>query len=312
MKNITNNAKQAKITMLLNGLVLVFFVISMIFLLNFDKKNRALLSDRPTYQFYQDALRTAEQPLKQHTAEVDYYKVKLDTLNANKPENKKELKTWQEEVKRVEGMIKEKEEQLASTDSTITAAKAEFAPVEEAYTALENDMASARGTYKLMIWLTIAILIVKIAMFAWWNFKNSKNLHEVAPWMSKGNKPFWAFVGWIIPVYNFIKPFSFFNELFDETNYVLADKGITKADPNEDNEFFLGLWWGFLLISFLIISWFLHATFFTEGAMFVKLNHTGVAVTAIVFWAIYLLIETYLINKYNVMNKKMAENSDKF
>ncbi|MBO4481212.1 MAG: DUF4328 domain-containing protein [Bacteroidales bacterium] len=314
MKNITNNSKQAKLTMLLNLLVLVFFIISMVFLLNFDKKNKTMLTDKPTYEFYQDALRNAEQPLKQHTAELDYYKVKMDTLQANKPDakNKKELKKWQEEEKRISGILEEKEAQLASTDSTIAVAKATFEPIEANYHQLENDMASSKKTYKVMIWLTILLLVAKIACFAWWNYKNSLNLHEVAPWMKKGMKPFWAYLGWIIPVYNLIKPFSFFNEIWDETTYVLNDKDIVKEDPNEDNEFFLGLWWGFLLIAVVLMTWFIHSTFFTQGAMFVKLSHVGVAVVAIVCWAAYLLLECYLIRKYNVLNQKMVENADKF
>ncbi len=314
MKNITNNAKQAKLTMLLNVLVLVFFIISMVFLLNFDKKNRAMLTEKPTYEFYQDALRNAEQPLKQHTAELDYYKVKMDTLQANKPEakNKKEMKKWQEEEKRISGILEEKEAQLASTDSTIAVAKATFEPVEAEYHQFESDMASAKTTFKIMMWITILLLIAKIACFAWWNYKNSLNIHEIAPWMKKGNKPFWAFVGWIIPVYNFIKPFSFFNEIWDETTYVLNDKDITKNNPEEDSEFVLGIWWCFLLISVIIISWFLHSTFFTQGAMFLKLNHTGVAIAAIICWAVYLLLEVYIIKKYNDLNKKMVDNSDKF
>lgn len=312
MKNITNNAKQAKLTILLNILVLVFFIISMIFLLNFDKKNLNMLSEKPKYEFYQDALRNAEQPLKQHEAEVVYYKVKMDTLINNKPTDKKELKTWMEEEQRVAGMIEEKVAQKASTDSTIAVARAEFAPVEANYNQLEQEKNTAKKTFSLMMWFTVLLVIAKIACFAWWNYKNSLNIHAVAPWMNKGNKPFWSFVGWVIPVYNFIKPFSFFNEVWDETTYILNDKGITKENPDDDSEFLLSIWWGILLISFLIISWFLHSTFFTLGAMFVKLNHTGVAVAAIVCWAAYILLEVYLIKRYNVLNQKMVENSNQF
>ena len=72
MKKITNNAKLGKITILLNLLILLTFIISMVFILRFDKINKMLVQETPTYeQAFADS-RKVEQPRKQAEAEVNF------------------------------------------------------------------------------------------------------------------------------------------------------------------------------------------------------------------------------------------------
>ncbi|MDR1112888.1 MAG: DUF4328 domain-containing protein, partial [Bacteroidales bacterium] len=135
---------------------------------------------------------------------------------------------------------------------------------------------------------------------------NINNLLHITEWMKRGSHPIWAFAGWLIPAYNFVKPFSFFSEIWNDTDYLLKDKGIIPNDGREDNaDFNLGLWWSLLLICILLVTWALHATFMTEGPMFLKMSHTGVIVVATIFWASYLAQECNLIRLFNKKNKLM-------
>ena len=130
--------------------------------------------------------------------------------------------------------------------------------------------------------------------------------------MAKAAAPSWAFWGWIIPVYNLIKPYTFFNELYEETEYALTDKNIVPEDSKSDNDFLLGFWWGMFLLTVCLLSFILLSTFFGNGPAFYKLNHNTVAVVSIIFWLVYVLMEIMVVGKYNKMNKMMVDNEDKF
>ena len=80
MKKITDNSFWSKITMLANVVVLLFFILSMIFLMKFDKTNRAVVEERSTYEKAYESFVLAQHPLKQDSAEVAYYTQKLDSL----------------------------------------------------------------------------------------------------------------------------------------------------------------------------------------------------------------------------------------
>ena len=160
--------------------------------------------------------------------------------------------------------------------------------------------------------ITLVLFLIKVLVWALWNFNNSKNLRNVCPWMAKAAHPVWAFLGWLIPVYNLVKPYTFFNEIYEETEYALEDKNIVPEDTTSDNDFILGLWWGMFLITICLISFILASTFFGNGPAFYKLNHSTVAIVAIAFWAVYVLMEIFVVAKYNKMNKLMVENEEKF
>jgi len=113
-------------------------------------------------------------------------------------------------------------------------------------------------------------------------------------------------------VYNFIKPYTVFNEVINETNYVLADKELTQNDSDANTDFSIGLWWGLLLVTVLLFSFILSSTFFKQGPMYFKLSHTGVVVVAIVMWALYLLQECMVIRKGIKMNQILFQNRSKF
>jgi hypothetical protein len=158
----------------------------------------------------------------------------------------------------------------------------------------------------------IFLFVVKIKFFATWNYKTLRNLRITSPWMKQSTAPFWAFLGWIIPGYNLIKPYMVFSEVYTESNYILLDKNIIQKDIDESADFNIGLWWGLFLIAAVLMSVVLNATFFNQGPMYFKLSHSTVAITAIVFYAIYLLQESVLIMKGVKMNQILFENRPKF
>ena len=80
MKKITDNTFWGKLTLILNVLLLVFFILSMIFLMRFDKTNKAVVYERAAYDKTYENFIMAQHPLKQDSAEVAYYQYKLDTL----------------------------------------------------------------------------------------------------------------------------------------------------------------------------------------------------------------------------------------
>jgi hypothetical protein len=119
-------------------------------------------------------------------------------------------------------------------------------------------------------------------------------------------------VAWLIPGYNFIKPYSVFAETFNETNYILLDKKVIEKDIDTNADFNLGLWWGLLLMAVVAMSYILNATFFNEGPMYSKFSHLGVVIFAIAFWVFYLLMESVIILKGVKMNQILFANRPKF
>lgn len=206
----------------------------------------------------------------------------------------------------------EKKEALAKTEQAIADERASFEPVEAEYNDLVAQTEAAEGTYNIFLCITIILFVLKVVVWAVWNFKNAKNLRNVCPWMEKATAPSWAFWGWIVPVYNLIKPYAFFNELYDETEYALVDKNIVTVDSKSDNDFFLGFWWGMFLLAVCLMSLIVYSTFFGEGPSFYKLNHTTVAIVSILLWCVYILMEVLVANKYNKMNKLMVDNEKVF
>lgn len=312
MKNIKNNAGLGKLTILLNILIFVFFVISMIFLMKFDKINVNFVAETPSYLKAMDSLRIAEQPSRIDSAAVAHYTYRLDTLKSKPlPANPKDAKTYREELNRLSDMLKEKKDIQATNDSIFQIKKAGFAPIDKKYKDLESQKDNIKGTFSLFIYIVVFLSILKIFLFAFWNYRNLINLHNVASWMKKGTRPFWAFVGWLIPALNFVKPYSVFNEIWGETEYVLGDKDIKSDKKSIDSDFYLGLWWGLFLISIVLIPICLNSTFLGTGAMFYKLSHLNLVLASIVIWLLYVLLECFVIYKFNILNNQLFDNQDK-
>lgn len=310
MKKITNNSLWSKVSMCLNVFVLLLFILTCVSILKFDKVNRELVANKPTYDAGLEHLQEIEHPRKQALAEVDFYKVKLDTLNAKKVVGKED-KAHQEEIDRTQKTLSDKEAILASVDSTINAENMLFEPIKTVYNDFSVQAEDKKGTVNVFQILLIIIIIVKIAFFAVWNNKNLHNLHRISPWMNKGTKPYWAYVGWIIPVYNFIKPYSVLKETWNESEYALTNKAIVPQDKfSQNNEFNIGIWWALLLISFLLVPIMLHSAFFTISALFFKVSPIGIIVCSIIIWALYLGMESILIIRYNKINKMLVENEN--
>lgn len=315
MKKISNNVSLGRLTQILNVAILLFFILSVVFLLKFDKVNVVKVGSEPSYLKAKDHLHTVEHPLKQNQAEVEYYAYKLDTLSQRQAAvaaDKKAVKALQEDIDRTKNTLAEKKEALAKTEQAIADERASFEPVEAEYNDLLAQTEAAEGTYNIFLCITIILFVLKVVVWAVWNFKNAKNLRNVCPWMEKATAPSWAFWGWIVPVYNLIKPYAFFNELYDETEYALVDKNIVTVDSKSDNDFFLGFWWGMFLLAVCLISLIVYSTFFGEGPSFYKLNHTTVAIVSILLWCVYILMEVLVANKYNKMNKLMVDNEKVF
>ena len=97
MKKISNNTFLGKLVQILNLVVVVFFILSVVFLLKFDKINVVKVNDEPAYLKAKEELHTIEHPLKQAEAEVDYYTTKLDTLKQHQATlTDKKAITWME------------------------------------------------------------------------------------------------------------------------------------------------------------------------------------------------------------------------
>ena len=129
----------------------------------------------------------------------------------------------------------------------------------------------------------------------------------------KDGMPSWiAYASWFIPIYNLIKPLTFFKEIWEESEYVLERNNIVERKNTTDNTgLHMGIWWTFLLISVWLMNIILFLTFFKEGALFVKANHGAMAIIAIIIMVIAMAEETMLILNYNKINKQMVDNADK-
>jgi len=121
-------------------------------------------------------------------------------------------------------------------------------------------------------------------------------------------------VAWFVPIYNLIKPLSFFKELWNETDYTLESADIVTREENsvDNSNLFMSIWWAFLLCSVWVMNFILFSTFFREGAFYVKANHGSMVVIAIVVMLICICLETFLILQYNKKNKQLLDNESKF
>lgn len=353
MKKITNNVGLGRLAMLLDAIIAVCIVISVILLIRFDKVNVQYQNTKPVYDAYvQDSLRL-EQVMgdcqkKMDNAETQkgILTAKIDSLKAEYKAIEKDRKVEKKVKDDLQNAIKFDEDQYKSfvtaitEDSTTQALAADTlalnrivnAELIDTYTQLEQNSKGPRMAFNVVILITILIFIGKIVVFAFWSFKNMKNVHAVSPWMEKSTKPIWAILGWCIPVYNLMKPCSVFSEMWDETKYILKSKEVVSNDEDENQMEFIGLWWGLHLFAKCILPlvvgglmvgfnyWLLPLTgtsltdmgvFFGIKGFFLNLNHTFVAILVILAWLLYMGYEIYMVNSYNKMNKMLVDNESK-
>ena len=319
MKKITNNTFWGKLTLILNAVLLVFFIITMIFLMKFDKTNVSVVYERATYEKAFENFVLAQHPLKQDSAEVAYYQYKLDTLQQKVASaSKDEKKALLESIDVTKNTLSEKQKAMDDHLADVSKLEKEYNPIKAHWDEINDANAKTKSAFWVMAIITIIIFLVKIGIFAHYNFKNSKNLHAIADWMKEGMPSWQSYVGWIIPIYNLFKPLSFFKEIYEETDYILEDKSIVtipadKKDTMVDNSgLHLGIWWALVLVSTWLMNFILYKTFFTEGPLFIKANHGTMTIIAIVILILCILEEVHLVLSYNKKNKMLADNADKF
>lgn len=313
MKNITNNSRWGKLTLLLNIAVLVFFIISMLSLMKFDKTNTLVVSERPVYEkAYEDYI-MAQHPLKQDSAEVAYYQYKLDTLQQKLAKAEKAAKAdINDMINTTKETLGEKKKLQSQHQADLASLESEYKPINDNWNKINDDNAKSKKGFIAMAVITLLLFIVKLLLFGTYNYKNSKNLHEAAAWMKDGMPSWIAYASWFIPVYNLMKPLTFFKEIWEESEYVLERNNIVERKNTTDNTgLHMGIWWTFLLISVWLMNLVLFLTFFKEGAFFVKANHGAMAIIAIIIMVIAMAEETMLILNYNKINKQMVDNADK-
>lgn len=314
MKKLTNNTSLGKLILLCNVVVLVLFIISMLFLMKFDKTNRAVIQERNHYNNLYESYATAQHPLRQDSAEVAYYQYKLDTLQQKTAANKDERKALSESIEVTKQTLADKIKQQEEHLNSLAELEKEYTPALQNWENLNADNASAKKKFWIIAALTIVAFLLKTFLFAVWGARNNNNLHAIAPWMKSGMKPWMSYVAWFVPFYNLIKPLSFFKEVWNETDYALETVGALERneDKVDNSNIYMSIWWGFLLCSVWLMNYILFCTFFREGALYVKANHGTMVVVAIVIMIICMVIESALILKYNKKNLQLIENEDKF
>ncbi len=314
MKKLTDNTKLGLLILLCNSVVLVLFIISMLFLMKFDKTNTAVIQERNHYNGLYESYAMAQHPLKQDSAEVAYYQYKLDTLQQKTAATKDERKALAESIEVTKQTLADKKKLQQDNLAKLAELENEFAPAQQTWDQLNADNNAAKKSFWVLAGITIFAFLLKTFVFAVWGARNNKNLHAIAPWMKDGMKPWMSYVAWFVPIYNLIKPLSFFKEVWEETDYALENVGALERDENKvDNSgLVMSIWWGFLLVSVWLMNFVLFSTFFREGAFFTKANHGTMVVVAIVIMVICMALETLLIMKYNRKNELLLKNEDKF
>jgi hypothetical protein len=314
MKKLTDNTSLGKLILLCNVVVLVLFIISMLFLMKFDKTNRAVIQERNHYNKLYEQYAMAQHPIRQDSAEVAYYQYKLDTLQLRTATSKDEKKALSESIEVTKQTLADKQKQQAANLASLADLEKEYNPAQQNWDQLNADNDAAKKKFWVLACITIIAFLIKTFVFAHWGAKNNKNLQAIAPWMKDGMKPWMSYVAWFAPVYNLFKPLSFLKEIWGETDYSLEYAGIVTRDENKtDNSgLLMGAWWAFLLCSVWLMNFVLYFTFFREGAFYLKAGHGAMAITAVVVMVICICLEAYIILQYNKKNKMLLENESKF
>ena len=160
MKNITNNSRWGKLTLLLNIAVLVFFIISMLSLMKFDKTNR------PVYEkAYEDYI-MAQHPLKQDSAEVAYYQYKLDTLQQKLAKAEKAAKAdINDMINTTKETLGEKKKLQSQHQADLASLESEYKPINDNWNKINDDNAKSKKGFIVIAVITGLLFIVKLLLF---------------------------------------------------------------------------------------------------------------------------------------------------
>lgn len=314
MKKLTDNTGLGKVILLCNVVVLVLFIISMLFLMKFDKTNSAVIQERNHYNKLYEDYAMAQHPLRQDSAEVAYYQYKLDTLQQKTATTKDAKKALSESIENTKQTLADKQKAQEEHLKSLAELETQYMPAQQNWDNLNEANNAAKKKFWVIACLTIVAFLAKTLLFAFWGSKNNKNLRAIAPWMNSGMKPWMSYVAWFVPIYNLVKPLSFFKEVWEETDYALENAGVVVRDENQvdNSSLYMAVWWGFLLCSVWVMNFILYSTFFREGAFYTKANHATMVVVAIVIMVVCMLFETMLILGYNKKNKMLLDNESKF
>jgi len=314
MKKLTDNTGLGKVILLCNVVVLVLFIISMLFLMKFDKTNSAVIQERNHYNKLYEDYAMAQHPLRQDSAEVAYYQYKLDTLQQKTATTKDEKKALSESIENTKQTLADKQKAQEEHLKSLAELETQYTPAQQNWNNLNEANNAAKKKFWVIACLTIVAFLAKTLLFAFWGAKNNNNLRNIAPWMNSGMKPWMSYVAWFVPIYNLVKPLSFFKEIWEETDYALENVDVVVRDENkvDNSSLYMAIWWGFLLCSVWVMNFILYSTFFREGAFFTKANHATMVVVAIIIMVICILFETMLILGYNKKNKMLLDNESKF
>ena len=314
MKKLTDNTGLGKVILLCNVVVLVLFIISMLFLMKFDKTNSAVIQERNHYNKLYEEYAMAQHPLRQDSAEVAYYQYKLDTLQQKTATTKDEKKALSESIENTKQTLADKQKAQEEHLKSLAELETQYTPAQQNWNNLNEANNAAKKKFWVIACLTIVAFLAKTLLFAFWGAKNNNNLRNIAPWMNSGMKPWMSYVAWFVPIYNLVKPLSFFKEIWEETDYALENVDVVVRDENkvDNSSLYMAIWWGFLLCSVWVMNFILYSTFFREGAFFTKANHATMVVVAIIIMVICILFETMLILGYNKKNKMLLDNESKF
>lgn len=307
MKDFKQIKLFGKITVALNILLVVLAFVGAITLLSFDQPNKEAIQrlkplDRALEMYGVDTIE-AHRVVK----EYDFKSHRMDSLSqVVKIEKDKTKKTKiQEYLEKNKEDLKTKKENKDKALAKIETAKQAIIPLQADYDIYQTQADSAYSKFCIILILMIVLFVIKIVMIMMINFKQSKFLHTKVNWMI--NKPLWAILSWIIPVYNLFKPYKVFSEIWEETDYYLYSNGKIEDKGRESGDLLMGTWWAFLLIVLLGISYIVYSTFFLEGAMFLKLSHTNVVYFAAIMWLLYAFMESWTVLSLNKLYAKMEE-----
>ncbi len=199
MKKLTDNTKLGLLILLCNSVVLVLFIISMLFLMKFDKTNTAVIQERNHYNGLYESYAMAQHPLKQDSAEVAYYQYKLDTLQQKTAATKDERKALAESIEVTKQTLADKKKLQQDNLAKLAELENEFAPAQQTWDQLNADNNAAKKSFWVLAGITIFAFLLKTFVFAVWGARNNKNLRAIAPWMKDGMKPWMSYVAWFVP-----------------------------------------------------------------------------------------------------------------
>ena len=302
--------KQVKLFELLthvfNGLLLILAFVTATTLLNFDKIHVVELQKTKPLEKDKEELHALKSNAFRATVEYEHRAHKMDSLNKALPEMKDQVV----KKKTQEYLLNNKEDLAAKLrtkeelTSNLKAKEMKFEPMQAEFDKIKAEVDAKRHTFFLTLVFFILAFVLKVFAFMKMTHNQFGMLKQAKiEWMV--HKPYWAFVAWLIPIYNLIKPYKVFSELWEEADYYLYSNNKIEDKGREGGDLLMGLWWTSFIFVFLFASFVVYFTFFEQGAMFLKLSHTYVAYCTAILWVVCVAIETVMIFSINKMFSKI-------